>query len=83
MLLSGNPEVAFPSTTATIAAAATNPTPASGALPVNVAPVVGTAAVTAIFTASVTNTRAASATGASAVANVAPLTACQKRKAHP
>jgi hypothetical protein len=36
MLLSGNPEVAFPSTTATIAAAATNPTPASGALPVNV-----------------------------------------------
>jgi hypothetical protein len=83
MLLSGNAETAFPSTTATTTPVASLPTPASGALPVNVAPAFATAAVTAIRTASVTNTRAASAAGASAAANVAPPTACQKRKAHP
>jgi hypothetical protein len=83
MLLSGKAEVAFPSTTATTTPVANLPTPASGALPVKVAPGVATAAVSAIHTASVTNTRAAFATGASAVAIVAPPSACQKRKAHP
>jgi hypothetical protein len=74
MLLSGNPEVAFPSTTATTTPAVNLPTPAIADATSNAA----TAAVT------VTATWAASTAGASAVANVAtPSTACQKRKTCP
>jgi hypothetical protein len=47
MLLSGNAEVAFPSTTATITAAASIPTPANVAATENVAPVVATASAAA------------------------------------
>jgi hypothetical protein len=46
MLLSGNSEVAFPSTTATTTAAASLPTPANVAATENVAPVVATASTT-------------------------------------
>jgi hypothetical protein len=46
MLLSGNAEVAFPSTTATTTAAASLPTPTSTAATENVAPVVATASTT-------------------------------------
>jgi hypothetical protein len=57
MLLSGNAEVTFPSTTATTTAAASLPTPANAAATENVAPVV--AAVSSTATSSV----AASAAG--------------------
>jgi hypothetical protein len=69
ILLSGNPEVAFPSTTATTTLAANLLSRA-------------TAAVPAIIT-DVTAIRAASSTGASTSTNVDTPTACQKRKAHP
>jgi hypothetical protein len=58
MLLSGNAEIAFSSTTATTTAAANFPTLATATTPVNAAPVVAIAAVTA------TNTPAASAASA-------------------
>jgi hypothetical protein len=47
MLLSGNAEVAFPSTTATTTAAANLPTPATAVATENVPPVVATASTTA------------------------------------
>jgi hypothetical protein len=74
MLLSGNAEVAFPSTTA----AANLATPATATATSNAA-----APVVAAATVPVTATRAASTTNASAAAaaNVAPPTTCQKRKA--
>jgi hypothetical protein len=80
MLLSGNPEVSFLSSTATTTPAENLPEPSTAA-PVNVAPIVATA--TAAVT--VTATRAASTTGASTVDIVASPTpsTCQKRKAHP
>jgi hypothetical protein len=77
MLLSGNPEVAFASTTASTTAASNLPTHATAAATSNPAAVAATAAVT------VTATRAASRTGASAAANVATPTARGKRKARP
>jgi hypothetical protein len=67
MLLSGNPEVAFPSTTANL------PTPATADATSNAA----------TATATVTATRDASTAGASDVAKVATPTACQKRKTCP
>jgi hypothetical protein len=74
MLISGNPEVAFPSMTATMTAAATNlPTAAIASATSN--------STAAVFT--VAASRAASTTGASGTANVATSTACQKRKARP
>jgi hypothetical protein len=73
MLLSGNPDVAFSSTTATTTPAANLPTPASADATFNAA----TAAVTAAA-----NWTALTA-GASNVANVATPTACQKRKTCP
>jgi hypothetical protein len=56
MLLSGNAEVAFPSTTATTTAAASLPTPATAVATKNVAPIVATASGTAAssFVASAT-----------------------------
>jgi hypothetical protein len=67
MLLSGNAEVAFSSTTASTTVAANLATPATAAATSNAAaPVVATAAVP--FTA----TRAASTNGAFAAATVAP-----------
>jgi hypothetical protein len=51
MLLSGNAEVAFPSTTATTTTAASLPTPANVAATENVAPVVATASATAASSA--------------------------------
>jgi hypothetical protein len=49
MLLSGNAEVAFPSTTATITAAGSFPTPATALVTENVAPFVATASAAAAF----------------------------------
>jgi hypothetical protein len=73
MLLSGNPEVVFPSTTVP---AANLPTAATTDATSNAAPVAATAAVT------VTATRAPSTTNATATsATVATPTAHQKRKA--
>jgi hypothetical protein len=66
MLLSGNAKVAFPSRTATIAAAATLPRPAAVGAPVN--------AVTGATTAAVTGLPALPA------ANVAAPSSNQKRK---
>jgi hypothetical protein len=77
MLLSGNAEVAFPSTAATTTSAANLPTTATAAATSNATPVAATAAVI------VTATHAASATSASAAAHVASPTAHQKRKARP
>jgi hypothetical protein len=79
MLLSGNPEVAFPSRTTTIAANANLPTPATIASTANASAGAGTTVDT------VTATRAASTTGASADASVTTTstTDCQKRKAPP
>jgi hypothetical protein len=51
MLLSGNAEVAFPSTTATITAAASLPTPTNAAATEDVDPVVATASTTAASSA--------------------------------
>jgi hypothetical protein len=77
MLLSGNSEVAFPSTIATIAAAGTLPTSATTST-ANVAAISATVAIT------VTATRADSTTGVSVAAYVAATTTvCQKRKARP
>jgi hypothetical protein len=70
MLLSGNPEVAFSSTTATTTPVASLPTS-------NATVSIATAAVTA------TATWAASTTDASAAGNVATPTTCQKCKARP
>jgi hypothetical protein len=75
MLLSGNAEVAFPSTTATTTPATNLPTPSTAGATSNTAAVAVTTAVTA------TITRAASGTGTSDAGNVAPPTASQKRKA--
>jgi hypothetical protein len=82
MLLSGNAEVAFPSTTATITPATNLPTPTIGAASANAAAIAATAA-DLTTTATVTDTRAASTSGASAGAVAAAPTACQKRKARP
>jgi hypothetical protein len=73
MLLSENPEVAFPSTLATTTPAANLPTPADAT----------SNAATATAAVTVTATRAASTTGTSTDANAATPTDCQKRKAHP
>jgi hypothetical protein len=76
MLLSGNAEVAFPSTTANLPAPATAAATATA--------ISNTAAAAAATTAvTVTAVRTASTTGASAAANVATPTACQKQKARP
>jgi hypothetical protein len=75
MLLSGNPEVAFPSTTATTTPAANPPTPTT-------ADTTSTANAAAVAAISPT-TGAASTLSVSAVANVATPTACQKRKTCP
>jgi hypothetical protein len=72
MILSGNAEVAFPSKTTTIAAAADLPTPTTAAATSNAA-IAASVAVAA--------TLSASTTGASATANVDAPTPCQKRKA--
>jgi hypothetical protein len=78
MLLSGNAEVAFPSTTVTIAAAANLPTPATAAATSN------TAAVTATAVVTVTATRAAAlSTVASGVDIVATPTVGRKRNVRP
>jgi hypothetical protein len=78
MLLSGNAEVTFPSTTATIAAATNLLEPRSASASSNTAAVTITSAVT------VTAIRAASTTDASAVDIIASPTDCQlKRKARP
>jgi hypothetical protein len=73
MLLSGNPEVAFPLTTVTT-------TPAIASLPTSAA-----ASTSSTATSNAASTRDTSAAGASAAANahvnVAAPTACQKRKA--
>jgi hypothetical protein len=69
MLLSGNSEVAFPSTTATTTTAASLPTPANAVASESIAPVVATASV--------------SATAASSVIAAAAAAAGQKRKACP
>jgi hypothetical protein len=86
MLLSGNAEVAFPSTTATTTPPAANlPTPATATDTSNAAAIAVTAAVTAATTAAATvsASRSTSTTGASADAYFATPTACQKRKARP
>jgi hypothetical protein len=77
MLLSGNAELAFPSTAATIAtiaAAASLPAPGIAAATSN------TAAITATAAVSGTAIRAASSTGVSTVESVAIPTASKKRK---
>jgi hypothetical protein len=75
MLLSGNAEVAFPSTTATTTPATSLPVPSTAAATSNTAAVAVTTTVTAAIT------RAASGTGTSDGDNVATPTASQKRKA--
>jgi hypothetical protein len=75
MLLSGNPEVAFPSTTAKATPAATLPTPATATS--------NAAAIAATVVVTVTTTLADSTTGVSVDAYVATPTICQKRKARP
>jgi hypothetical protein len=81
MLLSGNAEVAFPSTTATTTPVANLLSPAiavaTSNATSNATPVAATAAVT------VTATHDTSATSASTAAHVATPTAHQKRKARP
>jgi hypothetical protein len=77
ILLSGNPEVALPSMTATTTPAANLPTPSTATTTSNAAAVAATIALT------VTATRADSATGVSVDAFVATTTVCQKRKALP
>jgi hypothetical protein len=78
MLISGNAEVAFPSTTATTTPTASLPTPAAAAATTsNATAVAATAAVT------VTGTQLSSSIGVSAVDIVAIPTACQKRKTRP
>jgi hypothetical protein len=97
MLLSGNAEVAFPSRTATIAAAANLPTPATSTSTTDVAAFAShvTIAATAGLPTAAAATTATSATTPStaspsdafrfaptiAAANVATLSPCQKRKA--
>jgi hypothetical protein len=79
MLLSGNVEATFPSSTATISAAANLRNVAASS---NAAfSVAATADVSAAIT--ITSNKTASTTGASTAAYVATPTACQKRKAHP
>jgi hypothetical protein len=73
MLLSGNAEVVFPSTTATTMPAANLPTPATAAATSNAAAVAATASAT------VTATPAASTISAFATANVAAPSADRKR----
>jgi hypothetical protein len=77
MLLSGNAEVVFSSTTATTTPTTNLPTPAStnAATPANVAPIVAAAAVTA------TARHAASTAGASTAVNITSPSAYKKRKA--
>jgi hypothetical protein len=84
MLLSGNAEIAFPSTTATTTPAANlpTPTPAPAAATSNTA-VTATATAAVTVTVTVTASRAASTTGTATAANVATPTACHKRKARP
>jgi hypothetical protein len=77
MLISGNAEVAFPSTTASTTPAASLPMPATAAPTSNATVVAATAAVT------VTGTQLSSSIGVSAVDIVAIPTACQKRKTRP
>jgi hypothetical protein len=81
ILLSGNAEVAFPSTTATTTLATNIPPPAAATAIANAAAIATTAVIT------VTATRAAFTTGSSvaaaAAANVATPTACQKCKSRP
>jgi hypothetical protein len=83
MLLSGNPEVAFPSRTTTIAAAVDLPTPATAAAAstANVASA-GAASVIPALTTTATGSlpTAAAAAATSAAANVARPSASQKRK---
>jgi hypothetical protein len=78
MLLSGNAEVAFPSTTLTTTRAANLPMPTATAATTSNAVAVATTAVITI-----TATRASSTTVACAAANVATPTTCQKSKARP
>jgi hypothetical protein len=73
MLLSGNPEVAFLSTTAMTTLTDLPTTSATAVVTSNAAAVAAT----------VTGTRAASTAGASAIANVATPTACQMGKKCP
>jgi hypothetical protein len=77
MLLSENPEVALPSTTATTTPAANLPTSATTST-ANVA-----AAVAAAVSLTVSASRADYTTGVSVDACVATPTVCQKRKARP
>jgi hypothetical protein len=78
MLLSGNTEVAFPSTTVTTTPTANLPTPATAAATSNVASVVATGVVTRDA-----SSRVASSTGSSAVDIVATPNVGRKRKARP
>jgi hypothetical protein len=78
MLLSGNAEIAFPSTTATTTPAANLPTPSNAAAATS-----NTAAIAITTAVTVTAIRAASTTDASAVDIVAPRTTCRKRTARP
>jgi hypothetical protein len=72
MLISGNAEVAFPSTTATTAPATSLPTPATAA---TAATTSNTDGASTVATATATVIRAASSTGASAVDSAATPTA--------
>jgi hypothetical protein len=87
MLLSGNAEIAFPSTTATIAAAANLPTPATAAATTTaVTGSLPTATVTAAATTIADNSSTASASDTfvpTSAANVAAPSAGQKRKVRP
>jgi hypothetical protein len=77
ILLSGNAEVAFPSTSAATAPAASLPTPAIAAATSNISAIAAAAVVT------VPAIRIASTFSISAVDIIASPTTCQKRKARP
>ncbi len=91
MLLSGNAEVAFPSSTTTIAAAANLPTPAATTAGTSTANVAAAASVMPTLTTTATGRLPAAAapaatsatTPSAADANVVIPAACQKRKARP
>jgi hypothetical protein len=93
MLLSGNPEVAFPSTTTTIAAAVRLPTPAAAAAAAtstanvaaaaSVMPALTTTATGSLPKAAAPAATSATTLSAAAAANVVIPSAGQKRKARP
>jgi hypothetical protein len=86
MILSGNAEVAFPSSTTTIAPAANFPTPGTAAATSTVSgslPTAAADATTATSAATPANASASDAVATTVAANVAAPSAGQKRKTRP